>query len=89
MKMLSLIIFFEKKLGVRKFCPDLETLEAFFCDLSRSLVLGDFASLSLDFFKSWSHGLNQGSHSLAKSQVPFYTPRWESALLHKRIEFHS
>lgn len=51
------------------FCPDLETLEAFFCDLSRSLVLGDFASRSLDFFKSWSHGLNQGSHSLAKSQM--------------------
>ena len=31
--------------------------------------LGDFASRSRDFFKSWSHGLNQGSHGLAKSQM--------------------
>ena len=38
------------------------------------LFSDDFGSRSLDFFKSWSHGLNQGSHSLAKSQIYHFIP---------------
>ena len=57
---------------IRKFWPNLEILEAFVIDLQVSF-LGDFASWSIQFFKSWSRILTKPrSCSLTKSHI--YNP---------------
>ena len=57
----------------RKFWPDLEISGAFLIEVSFTL---DFASRSVEFFKSWSRILKPWFRmkSPRVSNLPFYTP---------------
>lgn len=83
--------FLKKNWVLENFVLILKPWKHFFVIGLEVLFSGDFASQSLDFFKSWSHGLNQGSHSLAKSRIDHSIPPdgrvHSSTFILKRIEF--